>query len=43
MERVIGSVVLGYLVIFVIVFATFSLTFLAMGPERAFRAWPSQR
>ncbi|MGI9078172.1 MAG: hypothetical protein ACR2G6_12725 [Gemmatimonadaceae bacterium] len=37
MLRTIGGVVGGYVAMFVIVFATFSLAFLAMGPDGAFQ------
>lgn len=35
--RTLGAVVLGYVVIFVVVFLTFSATFLTLGAEGAFR------
>ena len=37
MLKTIGAVVLGYVVIFVIVFLLFSAAYLAMGADRAFR------
>jgi hypothetical protein len=37
MMRVAGSVIVGYLVIIVLVFATFTVTYLAMGTDGAFR------
>jgi hypothetical protein len=37
MLRAAGSVVVGYLVMFVVVFATFTVAYLAMGTEGAFR------
>jgi len=36
MGRIIGGVIVGYLVMFVIVFTTFSVAFLAMGSDGAF-------
>jgi len=36
MVRVIGAAVVGYLVIFVVLFVAFSGAFLLLGPERAF-------
>jgi lysylphosphatidylglycerol synthetase-like protein (DUF2156 family) len=38
MARTIGSVILGYLVMVIVVFATFSLAFQAMGVDRAYQA-----
>lgn len=38
MARAIGSVVLGYVVIFVTVFASFSITYLILGTEGAFKS-----
>ena len=37
MRRTIASVVLGYVVIFAVVIATFSLAYLLLGPDRAFQ------
>lgn len=37
MLRTIGAVILGYIVLVLIVFASFSLVYLAMGPSFAFR------
>ena len=37
MGKTIGSVILGYLVMVVVVFATFSLAFLALGTEGSFQ------
>jgi len=37
MARTIGSVILGYLVMFIVVFATFSLAYQAMGVDRAYQ------
>ncbi len=37
MGRAIGSVILGYLVMFAVVFVTFSLAYMAMGVDGAFR------
>ena len=37
MGRAIGGVIVGYLVMFVIVFSTFSVAFLAMGTDGAFQ------
>jgi len=36
MGRLIGSVVVGYIVMFCVVFLTFSGAYLALGPDRAF-------
>ncbi len=37
MLRAIGAVIVGYVAMFVMVFATFSAAYLAMGADRAFR------
>ncbi len=37
MARTIGSVILGYLVMVIVVFATFSLAYQAMGVDRAYQ------
>ena len=37
MGRVIGGVVVGYLVMFAIVFVTFSIAFVSMGTDKAFK------
>ena len=37
MVRAILSVIVGYIVVFVVVFAAFTVIFLAMGPDRAFQ------